>query len=43
MDKRINHPTPRDIQIRRIRRRLGVNLEQARVIADLHFGRHHHG
>ncbi len=38
MDRRIYNPAPRDLQIRRLRRTLGLTQHQAEPVARLHVG-----
>lgn len=38
MDRRINHPTPGDLQIRHLRTRHGLTQRQADLLAGLLFG-----
>ena len=36
-DRRINHPSPRDLQIRHLCRKHGLTLHQARMIARIYY------
>ena len=38
MDRRINRPTPRALQVRRIRRKHGMSQRQAALLARHSFG-----